>query len=308
MEDALLDMSQDELIIKETQRGDSPATFSRNLVDCFKIIGHNNQTSCETINSTDNNMTNDEGNPSTSDVVSSRDKAIEAIEHYLTVPLRQTLRDKSRASAKCDFLLRICLACNSFPKGVTLKVPLKVQDAPAILQRKWNDILQECSKQLTLQLVQFHQEQIVQFEQRAEAIITDASHHLLPEYITNVPNILNMIESTIEEQQTSLHLNTIPYTKTYHQRSTTCQVFGVIIDQHLTWNEHTSYVSSKANKVKCFLQHNVKPCPTTVKTLCYNSLIRSILDYTSIIWSPYTQNNIQSVESVQRKGCQICQQ
>ena len=198
MEDSLLDMSQDELTIKETQLGDSPATFSRNLVDRFKIIGHNTQTGSETVNPTDNNMTNDEGNPSTSDVVSSRDKAIEAIEHHLTVPLRQTLRDKSRASAKCDFL-RICLARNSFPKGVTLKVPLKVQDAPAVLQRKWNDILQECSKQLTLQLVQFHQEQIVQFEQRAESIITDASHHLLPEYITNVPNIPNMIESTIEE-------------------------------------------------------------------------------------------------------------
>ena len=54
--DALLDMSQDELTIKETQLGDSPATFSRNLVDRFKIIGHNTQTGSETINSTDNNM------------------------------------------------------------------------------------------------------------------------------------------------------------------------------------------------------------------------------------------------------------
>ena len=54
MEDALLDMSQDELTIKETQLGDSPATFSRNLVDRFKIIGHNTQTGSETVNSTDN--------------------------------------------------------------------------------------------------------------------------------------------------------------------------------------------------------------------------------------------------------------
>ena len=56
MEDALLDMSQDELTIKETQLGDSPATFSRNLVDRFKIIGHNTQTGSETVNSTDNNF------------------------------------------------------------------------------------------------------------------------------------------------------------------------------------------------------------------------------------------------------------
>ena len=56
MEDALLDMSQDELTIKETQLGDSPATFSRNLVDRFKIIGHNTQTGSETVNSTDNKL------------------------------------------------------------------------------------------------------------------------------------------------------------------------------------------------------------------------------------------------------------
>ena len=56
MEDALLDMSQDELTVKETQLRDSPATFSRNLVDRFKIIGHNNQTGSETVNSTDNNI------------------------------------------------------------------------------------------------------------------------------------------------------------------------------------------------------------------------------------------------------------
>ena len=54
MEDALLDMSQDELVIKETQHGDSSATFSRNLVDRFGIIGHNTQTGSETVNPTDN--------------------------------------------------------------------------------------------------------------------------------------------------------------------------------------------------------------------------------------------------------------
>ena len=86
---------------------------------------------------------------------------------------------------------------------------------------------------------------------------------------------------------------------------THAKYLGVIIDQHLTWNEHTNYVTSKANKVKCFLQRNLKSCPTTVKTTCYNSLIRSILDYASIIWSPYTQKNIQSVESVQRRAARF---
>ena len=71
----------------------------------------------------------------------------------------------------------------------------------------------------------------------------------------------------------------------------------------LWWIENTSYVTSKTNKVKYFLQRNLSPA--TVKTVCYNSLIRSILDHTSIIWSPYTQKNIQSVESVQRRAARF---
>ena len=54
MEDALLDMSQDKLVIKETKHGDSPATFYRNLVDRFGITGRNTQTGSETVNPTDN--------------------------------------------------------------------------------------------------------------------------------------------------------------------------------------------------------------------------------------------------------------
>ena len=54
MEGSLLDISQDELIVKETQHRDSPATFSKNLVDHFHIIGYNIQTGSETINPTEN--------------------------------------------------------------------------------------------------------------------------------------------------------------------------------------------------------------------------------------------------------------
>ena len=57
MEDSLLDISQDELIVKETQHGDSPATFSKNLVDHFGLIGHNIQTDSETVNPTKKHYT-----------------------------------------------------------------------------------------------------------------------------------------------------------------------------------------------------------------------------------------------------------
>ena len=40
-------------------------------------------------------------------------------------------------------------------------------------------------------------------------------------------------------------------------------------------------------------------------SLCYKNLVRPILDYTSIIWSPYHQHNIHSIEMVQRCEARI---
>ena len=53
MEDSLLDISQDDLLVKETQQpnGDLPVTLSKHLVNHFGIIiGHNIKTSSETVN------------------------------------------------------------------------------------------------------------------------------------------------------------------------------------------------------------------------------------------------------------------
>ena len=63
---------------------------------------------------------------------------------------------------------------------------------------------------------------------------------------------------------------------------------------------HVKTVTSKANKMKGFLQHNLH-CPTSIKARCYNSTIRPILEYTSAIWSPHSQRNIDLVETVQRR-------
>ena len=103
-------------------------------------------------------------------------------------PLHQILKDKCRASAKCDYL-RSCLARNTYPKGVTYSVPLKISDAPKDLQDKWTSILKECTKQLTMTLVKFHQGQAAHQEQLAVTLIRNASHIIIPEYITTVPDI-----------------------------------------------------------------------------------------------------------------------
>ena len=75
---------------------------------------------------------------------------------------------------------------------------------------------------------------------------------------------------------------------------------GVIIDKNLTWSEHVKKAVNKANSVRGFLQQNLTKCPLPIKSSCYLSLVRPILEYACAIWSPYHQYNIHLVETVQR--------
>ena len=127
----------DDIIVRETQ-DNSPTTFSRNLVNRLGLSSQQNRTETVSINN-NNNCDNDEDLPSNSGVVSSCEANL-AIERELIGPLRQILKDKCHASAKCDYL-RSCLARNTYPKGVTYSVPLKISDAPKDLQDKWISIL-----------------------------------------------------------------------------------------------------------------------------------------------------------------------
>ena len=77
---------------------------------------------------------------------------------------------------------------------------------------------------------------------------------------------------------------------------------GIIIDKNLTWSEHVKKVVNKANSVRGFLQRNLTKCPLPIKSSCYLSLVRPILEYACAIWSPYYQCNINKVETVQRRA------
>ena len=54
--------------------------------------------------------------------------------------------------------------------------------------------------------------------------------------------------------------------------------------------------------VRGFLQRNLTKCPLPIKSSCYLSLVRPILEYACAIWSPYHQYNIHLVETVQRRA------
>ena len=75
-------------------------------------------------------------------------------------------------------------------------MPLKIKDAPEELKTKWTNVLNDCARQLTQILVEHHHSQIVQQEHLAEKVITKASQEILPEHITNIPNIAKIFEES----------------------------------------------------------------------------------------------------------------
>ena len=74
------------------------------------------------------------------------------------------------------------------------------------------------------------------------------------------------------------------------------------IQNDLNWNKHTT---KKANNTRAFLQRNIKQCPGKTKELCYKTLVRPILEYASVIWDPFTEDNILKLEMVQRRAARM---
>ena len=62
------------------------------------------------------------------------------------------------------------------------------------------------------------------------------------------------------------------------------------------------YVYSKVNVIKAFLQRNLPYCPKHVKSNCYKTLLRPVLEYAATVWSPFTQFDISRLERVQKRA------
>ena len=76
---------------------------------------------------------------------------------------------------------------------------------------------------------------------------------------------------------------------------------GVHIHKNLSWNHHINSITNKANSTRVFLQRDIYQCPRNTKELCYKTLVRPIVEYSSIIWDPLTASNIHKLEMVQRR-------
>ncbi|XP_050517767.1 uncharacterized protein LOC126892301 [Diabrotica virgifera virgifera] len=81
---------------------------------------------------------------------------------------------------------------------------------------------------------------------------------------------------------------------------------GVIFDEKLTFCDHINTISIKASKLLGFVTRNCKYLSINSTRLVYCCLVRSILEYCLVVWSPYFQNSIDTLERVQHRFLRYC--
>ena len=63
--------------------------------------------------------------------------------------------------------------------------------------------------------------------------------------------------------------------------------------------------AAKGNQMLGVLRRNLKNCPRNLKDLAYKSILRPKLEYASSVWDPYTAENINKLEGVQRRSARF---
>ena len=80
---------------------------------------------------------------------------------------------------------------------------------------------------------------------------------------------------------------------------------GLLISKDLKWSNHIEKTSKKANATLGFVQRNLRHCPMECRKSAYIALVRSTLEYGSVVWDPHLQKDIDKVEKVQRRAARF---
>ena len=80
---------------------------------------------------------------------------------------------------------------------------------------------------------------------------------------------------------------------------------GVTFTDNLKFGTHITKITNKASSTLGFLKRNLKHCPLFCRKTAYLSLVRSTLEYSSFVWDPFLQKDIDKLESIQRKAARF---
>ena len=66
---------------------------------------------------------------------------------------------------------------------------------------------------------------------------------------------------------------------------------GIVLSQSLSWSNHISQVSVKANQKLSLIKRNIKGIPQEPKRLAYITLVRPGMEYASPVWDTQSSND-----------------
>ena len=77
---------------------------------------------------------------------------------------------------------------------------------------------------------------------------------------------------------------------------------GVKISSNLSFNNHTQSITTSASRSLGFLTRNIRTQNPALREMAYKTLVHSLVEYSSTVWSPYTDQNIDKLEMIQRRA------
>lgn len=77
---------------------------------------------------------------------------------------------------------------------------------------------------------------------------------------------------------------------------------GVIFDSKLSFASHIEYVTNKAHTILAFVKrHCYKTFNSDIAKMLYYALVRSIIEFANMVWSPHQAKYISALESIQKQ-------
>ena len=99
------------------------------------------------------------------------------------------------------------------------------------------------------------------------------------------------------------------FTYTIHntkiQPTTDAKYLGITLNNKLSWNTHIDTVCQKGNNTLNFMFRNFRTAGPKIKEQLYKTYVRPALEYSSSVWDPHTQDNINKLEKVQRRAARF---
>ena len=79
---------------------------------------------------------------------------------------------------------------------------------------------------------------------------------------------------------------------------------GILTNNSVSWNSYIDMITAKANRMLGLIIK--RTCmdlkdESTLKSL-YCSLVRSNLEYCSVVWCPFTKRNVNKLERIQHRA------